>query len=137
MVTKIKINNNKQVHPGFALWPRVKFQKLLTNQTFNKTDSDEVLLISEKEYEDPAEDARRKQNYKESRDRINAHNELYEKGLSSFGMGINQFSDLVRLRTKCQAFLFCQILEIYSKWSAFLHNLPIASHFKINTSLPS
>jgi len=48
----------------------------------------------EKKYEDEAEEARKKQNYKDVVKRIEAHNELYEKGLSTFTMGINQFADL-------------------------------------------
>lgn len=47
-----------------------------------------------KNYEDEAEEERRKQIFKEELDEIDAHNELYAKGLSSYSMGINQFADM-------------------------------------------
>lgn len=46
-----------------------------------------------KNYIDKAEDSRRKQNFKNTRDQIKAHNDLYEKGLTTYTMGINQFAD--------------------------------------------
>jgi len=54
-------------------------------------------LFSERNYKDEAEEARRKQIFKETLAMIEAHNELYSKGLTTFTMGINQFADMVRL----------------------------------------
>lgn len=61
-------------------------------------------MISGKNYIDKAEDSRRKQNFKNTRDQIKAHNDLYEKGLTTYTMGINQFADKVRRNTKTLSF---------------------------------
>jgi len=53
-------------------------------------------VFVDKTYKDAAEEMRRKKIFAERLEVIKAHNRRYSKGLTTFTMGINKFSDLVR-----------------------------------------
>ncbi|RZC40651.1 Inhibitor I29 domain containing protein, partial [Asbolus verrucosus] len=47
-----------------------------------------------KAYKSPTEEAIRYRNFEKNLKKINAHNELYRKGLVSYTLAVNQFADL-------------------------------------------
>jgi len=55
--------------------------------------------ILEKVYEHDTEEEYRKTVFAETLKKVEMHNYLHSKGLKSYKMGINQFSDMVRIYT--------------------------------------
>lgn len=53
------------------------------------------LSVSDKLYDSAENEAERKLIFAENLKMVESHNYLFERGLESFSMGINQFSDMV------------------------------------------
>lgn len=56
---------------------------------------DMVVFLADKSYETDEEELKRKEIFTEHLKTINLHNYLFSKGLRSYTMGVNKFTDLV------------------------------------------
>ena len=59
-----------------------------------------------KQYETPAEEARRFALFQENKRRVDEHNEKFAKGEVAYSMGLNAFSDLVTFVSNGLMFIY-------------------------------